>query len=224
MTETVKVTYANLLPLSVDRKLGEGEEVCDKCSGTALVTKKKPEGTFLVGCRECNGRGVLKHCEHCGELKRNSLYDRHDCESMRLKRDLEVERKEQEKWDVAKKISLADACKVYDLVVVGWDTYMSPDDVIDHILDNRDEDNPIPRVWGTATTTISVDYERVLEDATEELHEEAYGNIGKTDRDDLKEFLHGWAGRETVRNATLTYFPDEKVGIEITEADLEESR
>lgn len=218
-----EVDLTKVFPATVTRTVKDGQILCPTCSGVGLVLETQGERKFIVGCRQCHGETVLTKCQHCEEYF-NGRYG-HRCEKSReassIELVLESERREQEKWDKAEKITYEEARKRYEQVVVGWDTYLPVEDVLDNIAEGWHEsgERAIPRVWGTATTSLSVDTDDALRNRLDDLHEDA--EVGKKDMEDLESFLTEWCNRESVIRDTTTYWPDEKVAIVITEQEVQ---
>ena len=82
------------------------------------------------------------------------------------------------------------------------------DEIIKYCKDN---DIDIPKyVWSTSTTKLSIDAEYIVQQACEELHEDAYENV--TDEKELQEFLDAWCAKQS---GTETYWVDYKYAIGI---------
>lgn len=217
-----EVDLTKVFPATVTRTVKDGQILCPTCSGVGLVLEMQGGCEFIVRCGQCHGDTVLTKCQHCEEYF-NGGYG-HRCEKSQeahsIELALESERREQEKWDKAEKITLDEAYKRYELVEVGQGTYLPVDEVIDEIIDvGWEPGDPIPRVWGTTKTSLSVDTDDALRNRLDDLHEDA--EVGKKDMADLETFLQEWCNRESVIRDTTTYWPDEKVAIVITEQEVQ---
>lgn len=213
----IEIDLTHFLPTKVTRTLREGQVLCPICKGVGLIKRTEADGDFIVVCAKCYGRTYVTKCPHCGELDLKNL---HSCDGARRERAIEAERKEQEKWDKAEKITYTEACKRYEQVVVDWDTYLPIEEVLGNIADGWIEkgERTIPRVWGTYTRSLSLDTSDILERELEDLHEDA--EVRQRDKADLKAFLDEWCKRPSVVNSTMTYFLDERVAIVVTEDDV----
>ena len=212
-----EIDLTEVLPTKVTRTLKSDQVLCPTCKGAGLILRTDAKGDYITTCNTCHGRTYLEKCPHCSEVEQGFMH--HRCEGTERERALKIERGEQEKWDKAEKISYAEACKRYEQVVIGFDTYVLVDGVLDQIADEWFEtDRTIPRVWGTQSTSLVIDVDDILEGQIGELHEDA--GISKEDYVDLKTFLEAWCNRPSVYSSTLTYYPDESIAIVITEDEL----
>lgn len=62
-------------------------------------------------------------------------------------------------------------------------------------------------MWLCDNVDISMDADSIIENACEELHEEAEENIFRQDRKELQEFLDNWCKKQT---GTITLYPNYK--------------
>ena len=74
-------------------------------------------------------------------------------------------------------------------------------------------------VWGTQTDMIHIDADSIVEQACEDLHEDAYYSIDYKDIKDLQKMLDDWCKEQT---CTVTYYPDYRYAIKIPWEDCEE--
>lgn len=213
----IEIDLTGVLPTKVTRTLDEGQELCPTCSGVGLVRKSDERGDYITICTYCYGRTYVNKCLYCGEVERG--LSAHRCDGLSAKRKEEFERREQDKWDNAEKISYAEACKRYEQVVVGLDTFLPIEDVLDQIASDWQEggDIHIPRVWGTYSRSFVIEADDVL-GGLEDLHDNA--EVCDQDYKDLNNFLQTWCKRSSVVNGTKTYYPDERVAIVVTEKDI----
>ncbi|WP_062408416.1 hypothetical protein [Paenibacillus naphthalenovorans] len=233
-TETVKVN----LQFNVTRELEDNEVLCPVCSGTSLhiqgiplaqvtngIYEIKKFGRYdtIVGCGSCY-YGVQKKCEHCDNLLgRSNLCT---CDKSRWEQRNKEEQKEREKWGKINKITYKEALDKYEMIYIdGFEKYCAPDELSEYLQwyldDNREvtvEDILSLRIYGTYITNAMFDATSILENATEELHEEAYDR-SKHILNKLQSYLDEIA--KEIQRDTLTYFPDEKVGIQLTSKDIE---
>ena len=75
-------------------------------------------------------------------------------------------------------------------------------------------DNLPEVLWICEEIDISMDAANIIEDACEELHEDAYDSISGKDIDELQNFLDKWCGKQT---GTNTCFPSYKEYIKVKE-------
>ena len=98
----------------------------------------------------------------------------------------------------------------------GIDEYVHVDMLEDWLADDVAEGNGVPRIYGTTTTELSFDAGSLVEDACEDLHEEAGDNISNDEIKELQALLDAWA--EKVDRGTKTYWADWSVGVILTES------
>lgn len=60
-------------------------------------------------------------------------------------------------------------------------------------------------MWLTEEVSISIDAGDIIENACEELHEDAYDSISTLDIEKLQDYLDKWCNEQT---GTKTYYPD----------------
>ena len=94
----------------------------------------------------------------------------------------------------------------------GHDRYYSWDELSD--LDPEDTAT-LGIVWATTTQQIGFDAHNLIENACEELHEDAMDNIGKAEQAELQAALDAWV--EKHGKYTTTYYPDYKRVIILSE-------
>lgn len=140
-----------------------------------------------------------------------------DCERQKTEDEKERRIKYQETIDRAKEISLKDAAYyIYDEESDKYFTdecefaeyYLELYQEGNHNCNNFDEyfDRHVPKVlWNCSETKISLDADSIIENACEELHEDARDNI--SDEKELQDFLDKWCEKQT---GTTTYYPNYK--------------
>lgn len=67
-------------------------------------------------------------------------------------------------------------------------------------------------VYGTSLTSIGFDINWLIDNACEELHEEAQEQISNQDREELQQLLDKWSEKQT---GTKTYYEDERYMVRI---------
>lgn len=167
----------------------ENQKLCDRCGGTGWLYDR--ERGFLEPCRDCYN-GVIDLCPRCHNPKRGICINR-EC------RDFFDKQSEQKRYDKAIKVSFDDApkeCKemLYSECYGYNEGYFTDvEEFIDYCQDNEIE---IPKyVWGTEKIKPFVSADSIVEDACENLHEDAYSNICGID--ELQEFLEKWWGKQS---------------------------
>ncbi len=215
----VSISYADLLPLTATRTLADGDILCPVCKGCALVPKATAESKLLIACRRCAGKGILRKCTYCGVHKSwGEFSGPHECDGIRDARRLEWAKKELERWEKAEKLTPEQAMERFEqLFVEEADEYGLTEDVIS---DHEDGGYPRMRIYGTWKKSIYLDTDRILENATDDLHEDAYANIPLARVEELQMLLDAWC--EKVAAVTETYYPDYRYAVVLPEATEED--
>lgn len=235
-TENIEVNF----DLSLKKDLQENEVICPKCGGTGLQVSDNPFGLAsdkdkysemfphrkqtITGCSHCYN-GVQRKCEHCNELLGRKGWC--DCIGYKNKQAEKQHLKDLEKWNKALKTSVEEHLKedyTYMLYLDNYDQFFEDiDDVIEFLRDEIEQgdlevsDIDNMRLFKTNPMSLSFDAQSIIENATEELHENAYENTMKH-VEELQQFLDTFA--EKIKRSTLTYFPNFKESIVISPNDL----
>jgi hypothetical protein len=228
-TEHVDISFN----LKLQKDLQEHEVICSHCGGSGLQIDDAPFGLrkegiqpanttrfpykkqTIVGCRHCYN-GIQKKCIHCGEILDRQKYQC-DCIQAKYERNTKQFEKDLETWNKAKKISFNEALEKYAMVYIeNYDKYCSTEDLLDYITDiEYDYEKPIDKkslwIYGTYTMELSLDADCILENACDNLHENAMNNISSNEIRELQDLLDQWA--EKIKEETTTYYADYKIGI-----------
>lgn len=183
------------------------EVTCYKCGncGSVFISEEYAEKC----CRP-------KHCEKCGaEMPHNSYYTL--CEKCRAEKEAT---KEKERFEKAKHYTF-DNVPQSSIIMLYSDSYGENEGYFDDLeqLEDYCEENDIEMpgyVWGTRCERISMDAGSIIENACEELHEDAYDWIGKESEEELQETLNKWCEKQS---GTDTYYVDYKVAIILKEGE-----
>ncbi len=230
MPEKVFVDIELNLPKQLEKDLLENERICTTCKGLGIVImdnnyglKEEPwirgfpyKHQSLWPCPDCYN-GVQKVCSYCGQPgPRQYIHPEAHClcEKATNERNSLAAKKEKERWEKADKMGIEEAIKRFKLVFVdGPDEYILSEDIKKYLAELREEPGlPMPYVWGTRTEALALPgADSLIDDACENLHEEARDNISREDIKELQELLDQWT--EEVKSETITYFPDYKIGI-----------
>lgn len=224
--ETVDINFTGKLV----KHLSENEVICDTCGGLGLTITDNPFGIQghkhssrvmfpfknqdLTFCPSCFN-GVRKKCEFCGILlTRGSTQCK--CEGSKDKEFERYRQKEQEAWDKAEKIPLKHALETYGMLYIkDYDEFVSTDSFYEWLEtkldDNEDFDKTTLKIYGTTEHSLSIDASSVIEDACEELHEDAMDDISKEKISELQNFINKWCVE--VEKGTITYYADERKGV-----------
>lgn len=216
--EAIQKTFPKILI----KDLTEHERICPVCNGLGMKIEDNIFGlkgdTSEVGkkyhfpykhqalsfCQNCFD-GVQRLCPYCGQPYKNQGYLHCDCEGQREADEEERIKRWNEKAANAVIVNENDVdtmlyCEEFDSY------YDTVDDFFDDYVCNHEEEcNERPqRLWVTSVEKISVDADNLIENACEELHEDAIESICIDDKIRLQEFLDAWCEEQT---GTTTYYP-----------------
>ena len=221
----------NIIPETLEKDLQDNEEICPICHGFGVVVDNNIYGIngdtseaakksmfpynhqAIKFCPNCYN-GVIQLCEHCGkQLPKGRL--KCDCEYQKVIDNEERKLKYQEKISKAEEVNIKNIDSDMWFYDEQTDDYFSDIDYfIDAYKDNEeyesDEEmlNNLPEVlWLTDPVDISMDADSIIENACEDLHEDAYDNISGKDRAELQNILDVWCKKQT---GTRTIYPNYK--------------
>lgn len=221
-----------ILPLRLKKDLQKNEMICEKCGGLGVVLDNNIYGIrgdiseaaqksmfpynhqAIKFCPNCYN-GVIRICQYCGKQIRKGSIDYCDCEQYKAKE------KEENRIKYQEKISKAEEVDIKDIDSDMWfydeqtdDYFPDVDSFVDAYKDfdeyESDEEmmNNLPEVlWLTDPVDISMDADSIIENACEELHEDASENISGEDRKELQNMLDEWCKKQT---GTRTVYPNYK--------------
>lgn len=214
ISEGVKFLY----PAPIEKDLQDNQIICPVCKGYGITKRSNkfgledklsdsPYGTkmnwydneSLTFCPNCYN-GVVTLCEYCGKPIPKGYISKCDCEQYKAKEEL----KRLEKWnETVKKAKCIDIKNVNNyLYCEENDKYYAPDCIEEFFEDFEDEDCELPlRLWVTSVREISIDACSVIENACDDLHEDASENC---DYNSLQKLLNEWCSEQT---GTTTYYP-----------------
>lgn len=222
----------HILPNVLEKDLQDNEVICHTCHGLGVVKRHQPFGLkdkesngytteikwydneYLTFCPNCY-IGVVRLCKYCGKPIVKGYIDKCDCEQYKAKEEEEKRIKYQETIDKATEIELKDASYyIYDeqsdkyftdedeFAEYYWDSYLDEEKEYDYNFDEYFE-KYVPKVlWNCEETKISMDAGNIIDNACEELHEDARDNI--SDEKELQAFLDLWCSKQS---GTTTYYP-----------------
>lgn len=213
-----------ILPDTLEKDLQDNEAICPVCYGLGVVLDNNIYGIkgdtsevarksmfpynhqAIKFCPNCYN-GVIRLCEYCGkQLPRGIL--KCTCEQQIEKDKEEKKIKYQETIEKAKEIDIESVSTyLYDEQT---DHYFAEiEDFVDEYKDNTDYGNDeemlenLPEVlWVCSKAEISIDADSIIENACEELHEDARDSV--SDEKELQEVLDKWCEKQT---GTITYYP-----------------
>lgn len=240
-TEYIDVTITH--KLKKDMQLNE--EICKDCNGLGIKIYHNHYGLTIDGqklgnsyfpfdkeslywCPSCYN-GVRKRCEFCNEfVPKGRIYC--SCDKSLTSRGQAQWQKKLDIWNRADKISYTEALNKFEMVYVdSWNEYIMKDDLekqfeywVDLNWDSEDIEGLKEillnlKIYGTNKTHAIFDADSILENAMENLHEDAY--VSPSIKNELQELLDGIS--EKIKNSTTTYNVDYSIGIQLTENDIE---
>lgn len=224
--ETVDINFTGKLV----KHLAENEVICDTCGGLGLTKTDNPYGIVgykhpsrvmfpfknqdLTFCPSCFN-GVRKKCEFCGDLlTRGSTQCK--CDASKEKEREKYRQKEQEAWEKAEKIPLEQALKTYNMLYVkDFDEFVSTGSFNEwletKLESNKDLNTTTLKIYGTTEQSLSIDACSILEDASDDLHEDSLADISKEKISELQGLINKWC--KDVEKGTMTYYADESKGV-----------
>jgi len=157
---------------------------------------------------------VVEVCKHCGQpIKKYNNYC--GCVGSKAERICKTIATREAIWENASKITYREAIERFNVLYIDdcgefVDAQALPD-VINDCAKRKVNPLIIKHVYGTKTRKISCDADNIIDDACEDLHEEAADTIGRLARDAMQSFLDRWA--DTYGAGTLTYEADFDVAV-----------
>lgn len=214
-------------PKILVKDLTEHERICPVCNGLGMKIEDNIYGIkgdtseasrkylfpykhqALSFCQSCFN-GVQRLCPYCGQPYKNQAYLHCDCEGQKKADEAESIKKWNEKVANAVAVDEKDVdtmlyCEELD------EYYDTVDDFFDDYACNHEEDNderPI-RLWICSVEKIYIDADNVVDNACEDLHEDAYEQC---DIGSLQNLLDVWCKDQT---GTTTYYPCYKQYVKI---------
>ncbi len=222
----------HILPDTLEKDLQDNEEICPVCNGLGVVLDNNVYGIkgntseaakksmfpynhqAIKFCPNCFN-GVIRLCQYCGKQIRKGSINYCDCEQYKAKEEEEKRIKYQERISRAEEVSIEDIDSEMWFYDEQTDDYFSD---IDYFVDSyKDSDeyesdkemmNHLPEVlWLTDSVDISIDADSIIENACEELHEDASENISGADRKELQDMLDEWCKKQV---GARTVYPNFK--------------
>lgn len=182
----------------------QGEEICNVCGGTGWMYNKE-YGT-IIKCKDCYD-GVITVCEKCGKPTRGSC-NSYNCVIDRAKK------REEERLSKAIKANYEDVpaehkeMMYHELFPNNYGYFSDFEEFVEYC---EGEGIELPAyVWSTEKTKLTIDADSIVSNACDELHEDAYDNIGEADIKELQELLNNWCSKQT---GTDTYSVDYRYAI-----------
>lgn len=218
-------------PRILIKDLTEHERICPVCNGLGMRIEDNVYGikgdTSEVGrkyhfpykhqslsfCQSCFN-GVQRLCTYCGQPYKNQAYLHCDCEGQKKADEEERIKKWNEKVANAVAVDEKDVdtmlyCEEFD------EYYDTVDDFFDDYSCNYEDMevyNKPERLWVTSDRKIFIDASYIIENACEDLYEDARDNISDKDIKQLQSFLDNWCKKQI---GTTTYYPCYEQYVEI---------
>lgn len=214
-------------PKILIKDLTEHERICHACNGLGMRIEDNVYGIkgdnsevgrkyhfpykhqSLSFCQSCYN-GVQRLCPYCGEPYKNQAYLHCDCEGQKKADEEEIIKKWNDKVSKAVPVYEKDVNKM--LYCEEFDEYYDTvDDFFDDYACNHEEDDnerPV-RLWVCSVEKIYIDADNVVDNACEDLHEDAYEQC---DIGSLQNLLDDWCKEQT---GATTYYPCFKQYVEI---------
>ena len=200
-----------LINVNLQKDLCDDEEICSHCHGTGLVITNNPYGLegdpdkscgyfpykhqSITFCPYCYN-GIVHRCKLCGEIMPKGVL-KHRCDKQREVDRLAAEEKE---------VRLLEKATEYppealsDFVMCYYDGYphnegyiMEWDEFFDWWDSECEGEMERPQyVWGTTKRDMSMDADSLIEEATDDLYEDAEDRISDAERKKLQDFLNEW--------------------------------
>jgi len=208
----------HILPDTLKKDLQDNEIICPTCHGLGMVavhniygikgdtselakTSRFPyDKQSLSFCPDCFN-GVVELCKYCNKPIVKGSIDKCDCEQYKEREKQEELKKYQELVIKAKEVQPEDVkTAFYDDTNDKY--YFNIGDFInDYYYDNSNLDKIPSELWVCSETKISIDAESVIENACNNLHEEACEDC---DYNSLQKILDKWCEKQ---KGTSTYYP-----------------
>lgn len=220
---------SELFPKILVKDLTENERICPVCHGLGMKIDNNIYGLrrdtseaakhsmfpykhqALSFCQSCYN-GVQRLCKFCGKPYANQAYLHCDCEGQEKADEEERIKKWNETISKAKEVSESDVktmlyCEeedeYYDCVEDFFESYKENDEI------GFWEGTKPDRLWVCSVQEISIDAGSVIENACEDLHEDASENC---DYGSLQVTLDAWCKNQS---GTTTYYPCYKEYVKI---------
>lgn len=225
-TVNIEETVKKMFPKELIKDLQDNERICPTCHGLGMRLENNVYGIrgdtseaakrerfpykhqALSFCPDCYN-GVQKLCEYCKEPFKQKGYWHCDCEGFKKAEEEKRIAKWNEIISKAKEVQESDVetmlyCEEFEKY------YDNVDDFFDNWDNDCDDDCTKPeRLWVCSVKEISIDADYIIENACDDLHEDASENC---DYGSLQKALDDWC---KVQSGTTTYYPSHKQYVKI---------
>jgi len=209
-------------PKILIKDLAEHERICPVCNGLGMRIEDNVYGIkgddseagrkyhfpykhqALSFCRSCFN-GVQRLCPYCGQPYKNQSYMHCDCEGQKKADEEEKIKKWNEKVSKAVPVEEKDVdtmlyCEEFDEYYDTVDDFF--DDYFGRYTDEKFNDDGRPEIlWVCSVEKIHIEADNVVDNACQELHEDAYEQC---DIGGLQNLLDTWCKDQT---GATTYYP-----------------
>lgn len=191
------------LDMIISRTLEDNQDICPICHGTGIHITR----TSIGVCNWCSD-GTVNICKYCGEPlpKYSSMCNCQEAKEEYFNNQKEKYQMESDnRYKKASKISASEAIKKYEYLY---------EDKFDRLLDTSDVDildqivslqESFGNIFVANPEYLTLDAYTIVENACEELHEDALDNI-YSGIDDLQDMLNKWVDKNG--GSATTYCPD----------------
>lgn len=229
----VLVEVSELLPQVLEKDLQEGEEICPTCHGLGMVVadnpfgienEKHPDGKLfpykkqsLTFCPTCYN-GVVRRCRYCGVIDRRYIDPTSHCNCVQARAD-RAKKLAEERGNIyrnATKIPLEEARKKYKMFYIeDYDEYVLADWFCDWLDEKEQDDEDFNlnklMVYATSKVQIGFDAQSIIENACDDLYEDAICLIDRDGFKAMQDFFDKWCVEYGAD--TTTYYPNYSVAI-----------
>ena len=205
-----------LLDYPLKKELCDNEEICEKCKGTGLIAVDSPYYTkddqpsnngmtwhsrqSLSFCPNCF-HGIVKRCRFCGKIiPKHRL--KCDCKEQQDLDELEYKRRESEKIERIPELSddellgmeymYSDYYPYDNGFFSDWDDFFS--EYFDNLEIDYNDDRPL-YVFPTKPVEMRIDAESIVDNALEDMYEDARDYISDKAIEELQEYLDKWCAK-----------------------------
>lgn len=227
ITLNIKEEIRKITPDTLEHCLHDNEIICPVCHGLGVVKQSfqfsaghKTE--CLVMCPYCLF-GHAKTCEYCGKVLQRNI-NKCNCSQAQQHLDEKLKEEYQRTIDKATEIDLQDcSCYLYDyssgeffsdeceFAEYWWNQYQE-EQMNWHSFQEFFREYVPDVVWYCEEEKIHLDADNIIEEACENLHEDARDSV--VDENELQEFLDKWCKKQS---RTTTYFPCYEKYIKVSE-------
>lgn len=221
-----------LCEVALKKDLSENEEVCSFCHGTGLVISdnvygihgdpNKQFGMFpyknqsVNFCPRCYN-GVVRRCKLCGEIMDRGVL-RHNCEEQQKIDKQELEEKREQRFNEAQLISIEEAGKYFYLYsedisfnqgfFSNWDEFFEAWENESQLKKNK----PL-YVYVTEPEELHIDMTNVIENACEDLGDDAVDQIDWNAVKQLQQIVDNWCKKDS--GVSKYYYPNYNYKVKI---------